>query len=73
MLSVDLRQELDLLTQMLFKPRQYLEQVDVKVSSIRRRLVAAVFSQCWVDWVTYVRGAPAHDSHLEMKAGEMST
>ncbi len=71
MFSVDLRQELDLLTQVLFEPRHYLEQVDVKVSSIWWRPLAAVPTPAWVEWVAHVRGAPAHYSHLEMKAGEI--
>lgn len=70
MFSVDLGQELDVLTQMLFQPRHYLEQVDVKVSSVRRRLVTAVPFQTWDQRVAYVRGAPAHYPHLETKAGE---
>lgn len=46
--SVDLREELDLLTQMLFQPRQYLEQVNVEVSSIRRLQVTPVPSLSYV-------------------------
>lgn len=67
MCSVELGQELDLLTQMLFQPRHDLEQVDVEVPSTRRRPVtAAVTLGC----VAHVDGAPAHYSHLVMEAGE---
>lgn len=64
MSSVDLRQELDLLAQMLFQPRHYLEHVYVEVSSTRRRRVTAVPSTSQVGWVAYIRDAPAHYSHL---------
>ena len=64
----DVGQELNLLAQIRFQPRRDVEQVDVKVSSVGRRAVAAEPSHSWVESVTHVYGAPAHYCHLGMKA-----
>lgn len=63
-LSVDLRQELDLLTQVLLQPRQDLEDIDVEIPGVGRRAVTAVASHGGVERVAHVCGAPAHYCHL---------
>lgn len=67
--SSSLGQERDLIPQMLFQPRHQLEEVDVKVASIRRGSVTGVTSCQWVGLVAHIYGAPAHYPHLVMKAG----
>lgn len=66
MFSVNVREELDLRSQVLFQPWHYLKQVDVEVPSIRRRSAAAVpsTSQYGVGWVAHICDAPAQYGHL---------
>lgn len=66
MTSDNFGQELNLLAQVLLQPWQYLEQVDVEVSSIGRHPV--VFSDHAL--FTYVYDTPADDAHLKHEKHE---
>lgn len=67
MTSDNFGQELNLLAQVLLQPRQYLEEVDVEVSSIGRHPVV-VFSDHAL--FTYIYDAPADDAHLKHEKQE---
>lgn len=68
--SVNVRQELDLRSQVLLQPWHYLKQVNMEVSRVGRRVLAAVPSalQARVGWVAHVGDAPAQNSHLGGKS-----